>query len=100
MTTAYTDVRKIMGDQEKTTQQKATDIAHYVQVSLVLCCLITLPSISADERIYLPWQSIIQPELDKAQALLFKKKVSSFASMRAEKEADRIYLLRLFFCLL
>ncbi|KAJ9122172.1 hypothetical protein QFC24_004401 [Naganishia onofrii] len=49
MTTAYTDVRKIMGDQEKTTQQKATDIAHYVQ-------------------------SIIQPELDKAQALLFKKK--------------------------
>ncbi|GHJ84293.1 hypothetical protein NliqN6_0695 [Naganishia liquefaciens] len=49
MSTAYTDVRQIMGDQEKSTQQKATDIAHYVQ-------------------------SIIQPELDKAQALLFQKK--------------------------
>jgi hypothetical protein len=33
MSTAYTDVRQIMSDQEKSTQQKATDIAHYVQVS-------------------------------------------------------------------
>lgn len=32
MSTAYSDVRHIMGDEQKTTQQKATDIAHYVQV--------------------------------------------------------------------
>lgn len=32
MSTAYSDVRQIMGDEKKTTQQKATDIAHYVQV--------------------------------------------------------------------
>ncbi|KAJ9116621.1 hypothetical protein QFC20_000554 [Naganishia adeliensis] len=60
MSTAYSDVRQIMGDEQKTTQQKATDIAHYVQ-----------------------------PELDKAQALLFKKKAS-----------HNLHVMRLLICIL
>jgi hypothetical protein len=74
MSKSYSDVRQIMGDEQKTTQQKATDIAHYVQVRGDSCHLgITKINVTRAVR-----QSIIQPELDKAQALLFKKKASRY----------------------